>query len=328
MGRNPKCYIHNTPVYITTSVQEGLPLVATTYMNLIVEGILAAAQTKYPVTFCGYCVMANHIHILLVVQNPNDVYKFLGYLKCELAHAINRLLGRNQRSVWVEGYDSPTILTPMTVWEKLRYIHLNPVKANLVERCGEFPGVSSYEALLAGGMTKKCRRVARDSITALPKRKLSQDEQEQLTEILREAPGANYELEVEPWAFLKCFEEEKNLDHFSYLERFLKELTDEEKHYARIRTKPVIGAHALSLEDPRTPYSSNRSGKKMICLSEDINLRKRFIGWFKDQCEIARQVYLDFRDRNIPLSPPPGFFRPGGTLCANLLAPFFIGILF
>ena len=50
MARNPKCYVNNTAIYVTTSVQEGLPLVATSYMTLIIEGLLATAQNKYPVT--------------------------------------------------------------------------------------------------------------------------------------------------------------------------------------------------------------------------------------------------------------------------------------
>ncbi len=72
------------------------------------------------------------------------------------------------------------------------------------------------------------------------------------------------------------------------------------------KAKPVIGAHALRLADPRASYVSKKSGRKMICLSDDIDLRRFFIEWFKDQRDTARQNFLDFRDHKLPLSPPPG----------------------
>jgi REP element-mobilizing transposase RayT len=315
-------------VYITSSVQEGLPMVATPYMELLIEGILAAAQELYPVTICGYCFMANHFHILLVVQNPENVYKFIGYLKGELAHAINLLLGRNQRSVWMAGYDSPTVLDYKKAWDSQRYILLNPVKANLVERCSQFPGVTSYQALLAGGMTKKCRRVARHAIPQLPEKTLSLREQREFARHLRDSSGNTHTLTVEPWAFLRCFEYGDTLNESDQLKRLLKELSEDEDRYAKARIKPVIGAHALILGDMRTPYSSKKTGKKMICLSAVIELRKRYISWFKDKRDHARQVYHDYRAGKGPMAPPPGFFTPGGALVANIFAPFFLGILF
>jgi REP element-mobilizing transposase RayT len=328
MAKNPKCYLNNTPIFITGTVQAGLPLAATPYMAVIIEGALAMAQTKYPVILCGYIIMGNHFHLILVVQDPNNVSNFLRYFKGELAHAVNRLLGRNQHTVWIAGCDTPTILTAKTVWEKLRYIYLNPVKANRVEHCAQYPGVSSYEALLAGGMTKQCRKISRDSIPALPERTLSIREQKEFADELLASRGTNCTLRVEPWAFLQCFEQTDKSDQEKLLSTFLKELAEDEELYARSRTKPVAGAHALCLADPRASHTSEKKGKKMICLSEDVELRKSYIEWFKDKREAARQIYRDYRDRKLPLRPPPGFFVPGGMLLSNLFAPFFVGILF
>ena len=44
---------------------------------------------------------------------------FMERFKCETAHAVNRLLGRRQVTVWCKGYDSPVILTLDDLVEKL-----------------------------------------------------------------------------------------------------------------------------------------------------------------------------------------------------------------
>lgn len=54
MPRNRRCFIHNTLVEICFRIEAGLPLVATRYMKLLMEGILARAAEVYPVTICGH----------------------------------------------------------------------------------------------------------------------------------------------------------------------------------------------------------------------------------------------------------------------------------
>jgi REP element-mobilizing transposase RayT len=72
---------------------------------------LAVAQNLHPVKVIGFVVMGNHIHIVTLVEDPTTVESFMERFKCETVHAVNRLLGRRQVTVWCEGYDSPAILT-------------------------------------------------------------------------------------------------------------------------------------------------------------------------------------------------------------------------
>ncbi len=44
--------------------------------------------------------------------------------KCETGHAVNRLLGRRQVTVWCQGYDSPAILALDDLVEKMEIKHL------------------------------------------------------------------------------------------------------------------------------------------------------------------------------------------------------------
>jgi REP element-mobilizing transposase RayT len=80
-------------------------------MEKMLWSALAVAQNLYPLKVIAFVVMGNHIHLIVLVEDPEVVESFLERFKCETAHAVNRLLGRRQVSVWCEGYDSPTILT-------------------------------------------------------------------------------------------------------------------------------------------------------------------------------------------------------------------------
>src|SRR5690606_34556989 len=112
MPKNRKYYRHNDCLLVTSRTEEGLPIVPTTVLNLLINGILAKATTMYKIKLCHYLFMANHFHILLVVDNPEHVSSFLRYIKSETAHAINRLLNRRRKTIWLSGSDSPIILTP------------------------------------------------------------------------------------------------------------------------------------------------------------------------------------------------------------------------
>ncbi|MBL7662126.1 transposase [bacterium] len=320
MPRNPKCFFNNTAIELCSSIQEGLPLSVAAYLNVIIEGILAAASNQFQVTICHYLFMGNHFHLIAIVHNPEDIPRFMRYLKCELAHAINRLLGRRQRSVWLSGYDSLVILESNKLLERIAYLYLNPVEASLVDKASEYPGVSSYQALLNGGMTKICKKISRDSIPALPPRALSLDEQKELAKVLLESDGREYPLIVTPWALLQCFN--SNASSESYTEELLKIIKDKEHGYRMNRKRQVIGAHALKLQPPSKIYKSERKGLKVICLASDVPLRRSFISWFKDHAQLARSAFSAWKNGDFSVKPPPGFFAPGGLLLASALLPF------
>ena len=60
----------------------------------------------------------------------------------------------------------------------------------------------------------------------------------------------------------------------------------------------------------RTPYRSKRSGMRMLCFSDCLEQRKRFISYIKEKSSLAREAFRrrSRGDRNA--FPPPGFFLP------------------
>ena len=53
-----KLFVPGAVYFVTTRMQEGLPLVAAEYMQFILYGIIARAQTLFNVTICHQIIMA------------------------------------------------------------------------------------------------------------------------------------------------------------------------------------------------------------------------------------------------------------------------------
>ena len=79
MPRHRKRFIHGAVYDITFRIEEGLPLVPTPYMRLLIENYFARAQRTYLVRVAAFMVMGNHVHLLIVVHDPAAVPEFIEY---------------------------------------------------------------------------------------------------------------------------------------------------------------------------------------------------------------------------------------------------------
>ena len=317
---NRKLFVHGTVVEVCFRTEEGLPLPATPYIKVIIERNLARAQTLYPVIICHCLVMANHVHMILVVDDPSRVPGFVGYFKGETAHAINHLLGRKKRTIWADGYDSPIILDADKAIDAIEYFYSNPQQANLVERIEDYPHFSTWKAFLVGGEERSVLRIPRNSIPVLPKHSLTLSEQQELAIKLQSEGREECQLVITPDAWMDCFDELRDRDPEEINQGIIQLIRQKEEDLIISRIKPVMGAHALRLEPMNKEYEPKKRGKRMLCLSSIKALCVAFISWFRELCADA----VPIRQASDWLhSLPPGLFAPGGVLRANL-NPIFV----
>jgi hypothetical protein len=269
--------------------------------------------------------MANHVHLMLIVDCPSNTKEFVRYIKAESAHAINRLLGRKKQTVWCEGYDSPAILDADKAIERLIYFYTNPQRANLVESIDDYPNFTTWEAFLNGEDMVSVCRIPRNCIPKLPKSSMSLEEQERVSQLLKYSGREVSILHVEPDAWMECFPELSSEDKDGLRERILRGVRETEEKLNRERTKPVLGAHALRLQRIICDFQPKKFGIRTICLSSCSELRRRYVSWFKEQQELAREAVRKWTTGTIH-TIPPGFFLPGGILLANVL-PFFNSVI-
>ncbi len=117
--------------------------------NAIFGYVLAVAASRYGIRVHAYCVLSNHFH--LVVTDPDArLPEFHRYLDGLVARATNSLLGRWE-SFWdPDSYSAVRLETDAAVFEKIVYVLVNPVAANLVRRGCEWPGLWSHPDLIDG----------------------------------------------------------------------------------------------------------------------------------------------------------------------------------
>ena len=323
MSRPPRILLPHTVALLTSRVQEGLPFVCTPLMEKILWSALATAQTLHPVKIIAFVVMANHIHIVVLIEEPTGIEGFMERFKCETAHAVNKLLGRRQVTVWCEGYDSPAILTIDDLIEKLAYVYANPARANRTDSISSYLGASSWRMFTSGQLTKEVKRIRRPLLQPLFRGSRSIGNHNDLADLIEEQTNELISFTLSPNAWTKAF------PHYAipadFNRRVLKRLEEMEDEAAVARKEKGRRVPSVSevLNEPMNrPYAPTSFGRRMWCICRDIPIRLSFIALIKSlkaQAREARQKWAQgYRDHPFP----PGLFPPCQPPLANLLPAF------
>lgn len=310
---NPrKLFLPNTVVFVTFRTEEGLPLVPLKFINKIIKSALGRAYELYQVEVVAVTFESNHCHLIIRVTNPELVSPFVGYVKQEIAHALNRLIGRPRKTVWIEGFDSPTILDSYTALKKIAYVLLNPVKDKLVSQMDQYPGVSSYQWLQTNQNKITTERIFRDSVIRLknPEKPWLEEHSYQF----EDEKKSEVTLELFPYAWKKCFPDTKDLSDTEIRSLMLEFLKEEE---SQLPSEP-LDPERLKRQSLVKEYTSRKFGKRMVCLSIFSAQRKRFIKLYKYLCNQAMEAYEQWKKGNL-IPFPLGLFPPCLPRMANIL---------
>ncbi len=321
-----KYFVNNTPIFVSTRTEEDLPFVPTNFMNSIIWSSLARGQYLYPkVTVSGFLFMLNHFHMLLVVNDPEQVSAFIGYVKQEASHAVNRLLGRRQKTIWKAEYDSPSILDYETVMDVLVYTYTNPVAAGLECSIEKYPGVSSWQLMKNKKYLSWHPVYTRDSIPKLKNPVHPDREDVEVSRLLNDASTKALKFRFEPFAWKYCFEATRGVSDEELLVELVSRIRCKEMEYEEERKRNnifVAGAQSLIASSMLRQYTPQKFGKKMICISKDKKLRIQFITFFKTVCKKAKDVYQKWKRNDFSLEYPVGLFMPPYPRTINRLGEY------
>jgi REP element-mobilizing transposase RayT len=97
----------------------------------------------YKPVLVAYCLMPNHFHLLLGETVDGAIARFIHALQTSYSKALNKSMGKTGH-LFQDTYKKIPIYTKPQLLQLSRYIHLNPVRAGLIENPEEWE-YSSYK---------------------------------------------------------------------------------------------------------------------------------------------------------------------------------------
>ena len=84
----------------------------------------------------SYCVMDNHVHILIYIEDTNNLIKFMHKVNLKYAKYYNKKYDR-VGYVFRDRYKTQPIFYEKHLYQCIDYIHQNPVKAHMCRKESE-----------------------------------------------------------------------------------------------------------------------------------------------------------------------------------------------
>jgi putative transposase len=100
--------------------------------------LLKHYKIKYGFKLYGYCLMPNHVHLILEVKKGPDLSKIMQGLNQTYTIWFNKKY-RKVGHLWQGRYKSMIINKNKYMLECIEYVELNPVRANLSESLFGYP---------------------------------------------------------------------------------------------------------------------------------------------------------------------------------------------
>ena len=105
------------------------------------KSMLACWSSTHGVEVWAYCLMPNHVHLVLVPAKKDSLHKAVSETHRRYTQQVNQREGW-QGHLWQDRFKSYVMDQPYLL-AAVRYIEMNPVHAGLVKRPGDYPWSSA-----------------------------------------------------------------------------------------------------------------------------------------------------------------------------------------
>ena len=140
---------HTAPVFFSDTDRE-------VYLAMLLESC-----RSFKLDVWAYCLMTNHVHLIAVPRERASMAGAIGRCHMRYSRWINK-----QRAwtghLWANRYHS-SLLGDEHLWNAVRYVEQNPVRARMVAKCEEWPWSSTRPctACASGCVIKQYHAVPR-----------------------------------------------------------------------------------------------------------------------------------------------------------------------
>lgn len=117
--------------FVTANLRRYRPALAAHERDVVVKQ-LARQHAAGDFFLFGYVIMPSHVHLLIAPKAPGLIAVMREFKSCTAAHLA--LLRRARVAIWQPRYFDFVLRRVGDFWDKLEYIHQNPVEAGLAEK--------------------------------------------------------------------------------------------------------------------------------------------------------------------------------------------------
>jgi|SRR5579862_265331 len=136
MARFPRVVVVDIPHHITQRGNARQVILGRDSDRMTYLGLLRQYSKLHRLSLLGYCLMSNHVHLLAVPHRPDSLAQALKQAHGRYAAYWNARQFSNGHVWQGRFYSCP--LGESHLWEALRYVELNPVRAGMVESAAQW----------------------------------------------------------------------------------------------------------------------------------------------------------------------------------------------
>lgn len=136
MPRLSRLVVPGYPHHITQRGVRSMDIFADDRDRLSYLQFMAEESNRFGVTFLGWCLMTNHVHLIAVPESEESLARAIGGAHRRYTRMKNFAVG--VRGYLFQGRFSSCVLDQQHLLAAGRYVERNPVAANIVKRPQEY----------------------------------------------------------------------------------------------------------------------------------------------------------------------------------------------
>ncbi len=137
MPRKPRFFLPDIPVHVVQRGHSREPVFFEDSDYRAYLDWLAEAATRYECAIHAYVLMTNHVHILVTPREREGVSRMMQYVGRRYVPYVNYTYGTSG-SIWEGRYKASLVHDDQYLLTCMRYIELNPVRANMTSTPGQY----------------------------------------------------------------------------------------------------------------------------------------------------------------------------------------------
>ncbi len=141
MARLPRVIVVDVAHHVTQRGNARQVILANDPDRVAYLELLRQHAELYRLSLLGYCLMSNHVHLIVVPRSPAALSETLKHTHGRYASYWNARRSSSGHVWQGRFYSCP--LDDSHLWAGLRYVELNPVRAGMVSAPGEWPWSSA-----------------------------------------------------------------------------------------------------------------------------------------------------------------------------------------